>query len=144
VPGIWKFIKYILCSVFEWIAGLFKNKSTEQHPEPFIISECLARTEKEYLEILEQQELVEKTIILWWGFDGLRLNEDGSLEWISRKKQNPEENSPKGQFCTIPQGIFDSSTHGQGYFIDVSVDIDNCLPKTKEFRQFVPYDIHQS
>ena len=55
----------------------------------FNVSEYLARTEKENLEILENRKSVDKTIILWWGFDGLRLNEDGSIEWISRKKQSP-------------------------------------------------------
>lgn len=28
-------------------------------------------------------------LILWWGEDGLRLNEDDTLEWISRKKPEP-------------------------------------------------------
>lgn len=55
----------------------------------FNVSEYLARTEKENLEILENRKSVDKTIILWWGFDGLRLNEDGLIEWISRKKQSP-------------------------------------------------------
>lgn len=53
---------------------------------PFIVSEYYDRMGKSALDILESQEPVDQTIILWWGLDGLRLNEDGSLEWISRKK----------------------------------------------------------
>lgn len=60
----------------------------EEH-EPFIASEYLARIEQTSFEIAENQEPVGQTIILWWGLDGLRLNEDGSLEWISRKKPKP-------------------------------------------------------
>lgn len=48
-----------------------------------------ARTERAALDILEQQEPVDKTIILWWGLDGLRLNEDGTLEWVSKRKPKP-------------------------------------------------------
>lgn len=57
--------------------------------EPFIVSEYYDRMEKAALDILEHQEAVEQTIILWWGLDGLRLNEDGTLEWVSRRKPRP-------------------------------------------------------
>lgn len=43
--------------------------------------------EKECLKLQEELEKQDPYIItLWWGFDGLRLNEDGSTEWISRRK----------------------------------------------------------
>lgn len=57
--------------------------------EPFVVSEYYDRMEKAAIDILENQEPVDQTIILWWGMDGLRMNEDGSLEWISRKKPKP-------------------------------------------------------
>lgn len=68
--------------------GLWTRPQKEQlpeHLEPFVISEYYARTEQAALDILETQEPVDQTIILWWGLDGLRLNEDGELKWISRK-----------------------------------------------------------
>lgn len=57
--------------------------------EPFIVSEYYDRMEKAALDILENQGPVDQTIILWWGMDGLRMNEDGTLEWVSRRKPKP-------------------------------------------------------
>ena len=65
--------------------------------EPFVVSEYYDRMEKAALDILENQEPVDQTIILWWGLDGLRLNEDGTMEWVSRKKQKPVQRSEFGQ-----------------------------------------------
>lgn len=56
----------------------------------FSVSEYLSRIERAYLDILEGLEPVSKTITLWLGLDGLRLNEDGTLEWVSRKRKPVE------------------------------------------------------
>ena len=72
--------------------GLWTRPQKEQlpeHLEPFVISEYYDRTEQAAIDILETQEPVDQTIILWWGLDGLRLNEDGTLEWASRRKPRP-------------------------------------------------------
>lgn len=63
----------------------YENEPLE-FPEPFIVSEYYARMEQAALETLESQAPVDQTIILWWGLDGLRLNEDGTMEWVSRRK----------------------------------------------------------
>lgn len=70
--------------------------------EPFSVSNYYARIEKTSLGILYAQKPVDQTIILWWGLDGLRLNDDGSLEWISRKKPEPvkQEVSPSAM-CQV-------------------------------------------
>lgn len=57
----------------------------------FSVSEYFDRTEKASLEILETMEPIDKTITLWWGFDGIRLSEDGTFKWVSRRKK-PVEN----------------------------------------------------
>lgn len=57
--------------------------------EPFLVSEYYERMEKSALDIQKGQEPVDSIIVLWWGLDGLRLNESGELEWISRKE--PEQ-----------------------------------------------------
>lgn len=56
----------------------------------FSVSEYLSHIERAYLDILEALEPVSKVITLWLGLDGLRINEDGTMEWVSRKK--PAEN----------------------------------------------------
>ncbi len=76
-----------------------KQIKQQTEPEPFIVSEYYDRMEQAALDILEAQEPVDQTIILWWGLDGLRLNEDGATEWISRKKSEPVSTSVLYQPC---------------------------------------------
>lgn len=66
----------------------------------FSLSEYFDRIEKAHLSILEEIAPIDKSITLWWGFDGLRLNEDGTLEWVNRKPKkkvdllfSPNENA---------------------------------------------------
>lgn len=56
----------------------------------FSVYEHLERIEKAYLEILETRQPISQSITLWWGLDGLRLKEDGTTEWISRRKPKAE------------------------------------------------------
>lgn len=86
--------------------GLWTRPQKEQlpeHLEPFVISEYYARTEQAALDILETQEPVDQTIILWWGLDGLRLNEDGTMEWVSRRKPKPVRGNVFYQPCQSMQ-----------------------------------------
>lgn len=64
-------------------------ENEQNNVKPFCVSEYYSRTEKIALDILERRKPADKTITLWWGLDGLRLNEDGTTEWISRKKPDP-------------------------------------------------------
>lgn len=76
--------------------------------EPFSVTEYFDRMEQVALDILEKQEPVGKTIILWWGLDGLRLNENGTLEWISRKKPKPVMQNVFYQPCQSIQADVES------------------------------------
>lgn len=52
--------------------------------------------ESEYLKILREREHMEKhKIVLWWGFDGLQFNDDGTTEWISRSPESDLEKMVK-------------------------------------------------
>lgn len=79
----------IICSLHYMINERPYEREPLKPAEPFIVSEYYDRMEKADLDILEHREAVEQTIILWWGLDGLRLNEDGELEWVSRRKPRP-------------------------------------------------------
>lgn len=57
--------------------------------KPFSVTEYFDRMERESLKLADQSE--QYLIVLWWGFDGLRLNEDGTAEWISRKPAPPPQ-----------------------------------------------------
>lgn len=77
----------------------------------------LSRIEAAHLDILESKSPIDKTVILWWGLDGLQLNEDGTVEWISRKKPSPvQQNVFYRPFQTIispPQYDMCQSTQAQ-------------------------------
>lgn len=96
-------VAIIICTLHYLITErLYKGKPLEP-PEPFIVSEYYARIEKAFLNILERQGPVDQTIILWWGLDGLRLTEDGKLEWVNRRKTKPVQGNVFYQpFQSIP------------------------------------------
>lgn len=89
----------VICLLYYLISEKPNEKGRIEPLEPFILSEHFSRMEQASLDILENQESVDKTIILFWGMDGLRLNEDGSLEWISRKKPKPVNQNISYQPC---------------------------------------------
>lgn len=41
-------------------------------------------------ETLWQEPHEKYVLILWWGLDGLRLNENGTREWVNKAKPKPE------------------------------------------------------
>lgn len=90
----------IICAIHYLInERTFEKADPLEPPQPFVVSEYYGRMEKAALDIQEAQEPVNKIIILWWGLDGLRLNEDNSLEWISRKKPESVNQNIPWQSC---------------------------------------------
>lgn len=72
--------------------------------KPFLVSEYLDRIEQEHLKIIEAKKKEPKYIItLWIGLDGLRMNEDETLEWVSRAKKESE--SPQDKVVTGRQSV---------------------------------------
>lgn len=103
-PIIWFSIIGVSCLIVflpRFIASKVnrKNDTPKLEIEPFSIPAYFDRMEQAALEILEKQEPIDRTIILWWGLDGLRLNEDGTSEWISRKKPEPVNQNISYQMC---------------------------------------------
>lgn len=70
----------------------------------------LSRIEAAHLDILESKSPIDKTVILWWGLDGLQLNEDGTMKWVSRKKKLSPE-SVSFQPCQSIQPIQTGMLH---------------------------------
>lgn len=56
----------------------------------FSVCEYFEHIEKASIEIQENRKPIDHSIILWWGLDGLQLNDDGNLEWISKKTEKIE------------------------------------------------------
>lgn len=103
-PIIWFSIIGVSCLIViipQFIASRVNrgNDTPKLEIAPFGVPACFDRMEQATLDILEKQEPIDQTIILWWGLDGLRLNEDRTLEWISRKKQKPVNQDISYQMC---------------------------------------------
>lgn len=117
----------IICLLHYLVNGRpFETREPLEAIEPFVASEYFSRMEKAALDILEAQEPIDQTIILWWGLDGLRLNEDGTLEWVSRKKK-PVETTPY-QMCQFIQSI-QSSVFSADQIQCTRVQIDALMAK---------------
>lgn len=111
-------IKRAVSPVGKWLRNLFwRSEPQDVGADPFVVSEYLTRIEKASLEILESRKPIEQIVILWWGLDGLRLNEDGTAEWISRKKPSLVQRNVFYQPCQaiIPPPKYDmcQSTQAQ-------------------------------
>lgn len=91
----------IICFLHYMINERPYEREPLEAPEPFIVPEYYDQMEKAALDILEHQEPVDQTIVLWWGLDGLRMNEDGTMEWVSRKKLKPKKRIDSYLNCEI-------------------------------------------
>lgn len=87
--------------------------------EPFIVSDYLEEMDRALVDILQKQEPVDQIIILWWGLDGLTLDENGELKWISRKKPKPVNQNvsyqPQQGICQSPAGIINDLQYQNTY-----------------------------
>lgn len=68
-----------------------KEETTTPRSE-WTVSSYYDRIEKAALDIARKRKPDDKIIILWWGVDGLRLNENGDLEWIKREQETANQN----------------------------------------------------
>lgn len=91
--AIWRF--------FVWVAS--KSEKQEytlvERYEPFSVSDYLTRIENTALDIQRKREQEKPhVIVLWLLLDGLRINGDGTFEWIRReeKKSDPLVNYAGG------------------------------------------------
>lgn len=127
-------LKYFL---FDRKSQKKKQESEQRKIKSYSVSEYFARTEKAALEILDEQEPVDYTIILWWGFDGLRLK-DGKLEWISRKTP---------VYVDVGAGINNAPYIPpvvKGYTIGMGEDPDDFPKQTLELQHVYRFDEMQS
>lgn len=96
------------------IAIVLEQKKDEKHRErmilflksainqpKFSVSDYYDRTQQQQETLQAEKENQEPyVIILWCGNDGLRLNDDGSFEWISKSNKN-EKSKQKLQLENI-------------------------------------------
>lgn len=68
----------------------------EDRVDPFEASAYLDRMEAVHLSIQETAQPVDWTITLWLGLDGLRIDPDGTAEWIRRSGPAPQSGGGGG------------------------------------------------
>lgn len=85
--------------IYDWCREIAEQTDRPCISEPFSEAKYLERMEKALLEAQEQKETVDQTVILWWGLDGLTLDENGNLKWISRRKPEPVNQNVFYQPC---------------------------------------------
>lgn len=111
---IWFSILSVSCLIVIISQFIARKSAKKEHSpvlleiEPFKISEYFNRMEQTTIDILNEQNQIDKTIILWWGLDGLRLNENESFEWIIRKKQKLNSQNIFYQPCQSIQNDINS------------------------------------
>lgn len=96
-------IIFVAATVLIAASAIIKNfrriKSNQIEPAQFVfrgpgfsVSEYMSRMEKAGIEIMQERwQSSGYQIVLWAGLDGLRLNDDGTTEWIRRDEKKPEQ-----------------------------------------------------
>lgn len=132
---------YLLCSiavaifiltVMDYIDFIFAHKQDKipKLVEPFVLSEYFEHIEKAFIDTLQNQKHVDHIIVLWFGLDGLRMNEDGAFEWISREKPKPDYQNISYQMCQSAPILFDGlqntqATQEQIFALKMQLDMAN-------------------
>lgn len=71
------------------------NQQFRPYTSDFSVSEYMGRMEAETVKNMQEaQKRPKYQLVLWAGLDGLRLNDDGTAEWIRRKKNKLEPPLP--------------------------------------------------
>lgn len=85
-----------VCGVLDWrhnqkMKELYRSQF-RPYVSDFSVYKYMDRIEKAGIEIMaEEEKRQEYQLVLWAGLDGLRMNQDGTTEWIRREeeKQKP-------------------------------------------------------
>lgn len=81
--------------------------------EPFVLSKYFEHTEKAFIDTLQNRNPVDRTIVLWFGLDGLQMNEEGTFEWISRANPKSANQNISHQMCQSAPILFDGLQNTQ-------------------------------
>lgn len=101
------------------------------------IPEYLNRMEKLLLELQQQRENEYPYVfVLWWGNDGIRLNPDGTTEWITRKTESKPKPKVKSETPLLYSLLKEASIEKIESFTDYDLisarDIRGNLVKQRE------------
>lgn len=134
VGECFEFLKLVFAEVWDSIMTIlcpFNLKATKpeytDYISDFSVSEYMDRLEKAGIEIMDEAEKrPEYKVILWAGLDGLRMNQDGTTEWIRReeKKQEPVSvfYSPPNQLLSVSSETMQNPFSG---FQNITEQIDS-------------------
>lgn len=111
---------YIVLEILSWIDSMRpcnnytscgipyqKCEPFEPYVEPFSPITYMERIQNAHEEILHEKELKKEPsiIILWWGLEGIQLNEDGSLQWVKKRKPEQPKNKTQNDILALMQMV---------------------------------------
>lgn len=106
----------IIISYFVLLKRRKKEKEKHIKKVEFSVSDYIARRERECLKLLEEREREGPYIItLWLGLDGLRLNTDGTTEWVKRTAKKDTTTEIQNRGCrTLPDFVLNDMQNCSG------------------------------
>lgn len=86
----------ILSAIFWLISSMFNepddmpcmSRVAYAYEQPFSLSDYYKRKEQLLLELERERATTPYQITLWFGLNGIRVNSNGTFDWISRKEIN--------------------------------------------------------
>lgn len=79
----------------ERMIHMMEDRLWHTERKPFSVTEYLDSMEKLHIDLHRQREAEKREpVVLWWGMDGMRINEDGTTEWISKRPEEEPEPAP--------------------------------------------------
>lgn len=98
--------------ITDLISSFREEKETAR---PFSVSEHFSRIEKVADDITREYEREDPCTVLWWGLDGLKLNEDGTMEWIRKYgRQNIQKDGETIDVSTLEDTSYKFIIGGPG------------------------------
>lgn len=99
----------VFCLIYGYVKSKKENQIFDQRLTnyffDFSVSEYMGRMEAASIEIAKETEKEPKyQLVLWAGLDGLRLNDDGTSEWIRRGEEKPKRQNVSP--CSYPEAVF--------------------------------------
>ena len=127
IAKAWDGLVLGMAEIWDFILWLFWRKKKEperqqiqQNVPAFSAYEYMGRMEAASVEIMRKtQKRPKYQIVLWAGLDGLRMNEDGTTEWIRRE----EEKKPNAPIENV--GSLRASYYNQ--LLSVSCETENTI-----------------
>lgn len=122
----------------EEIMEEYRMKRLYLIPHTYSVSDYYESMERYQLSLQAEKESREPyLLILWWGFDGLRLNEDGTTGWISRRPASKQTDIKQQSLNPLITQISQSACQSTSVQIaSLQSQIQQCMNTAAQMQQY--------